>query len=90
MTRPVRCGARGGDQPIAYLHLADSQGLEPGKGHLGLGNVFRGLARMDYDGYASMECDLSGAAKTTLPAAVQHLRDRIAAATAAVARAGAS
>jgi sugar phosphate isomerase/epimerase len=70
---------------IAYVHLADSQRLEPGMGHLDLENVFRGLARMDYDGYASMECNLSGPAETVLPVAVQYLRARIASASAAVA-----
>ncbi len=75
---------------IAYLHLADSQRLEPGMGHLDLENVFRGLARMDYEGYASMECSLSGPAASTLPAAVQHLRATIAAASAFVAPAGAA
>jgi sugar phosphate isomerase/epimerase len=69
---------------IAYLHLADSQRLEPGKGHLDLENVFRGLVRMGYDGYASMECNLSGPAAEVLPDAVRFLRDRIAAAEAAV------
>jgi sugar phosphate isomerase/epimerase len=70
---------------IAYLHLADSQRLEPGKGHLDLENVFRGLVRMGYDGYASMECNLSGPGEDVLPAAVRFLRARIAEAEAAVA-----
>lgn len=70
---------------IAYLHLADSQRLEPGKGHLDLESAFRGLVRMNYEGYASMECSLSGPAETALPAAVEYLRARIANAEAAVA-----
>lgn len=73
---------------IAYLHLADSQRLEPGKGHLDFESAFRGLVRMDYDGYASMECTLSGPGETTLPAAVEFLRARIEAAQVAVAGAG--
>ncbi len=75
---------------IAYLHLADSQRLEPGQGHLDLDNVFRGLVRMDYDGYASLECNLSGPAETVLPVAVEYLRARISAARAAVGRASAA
>jgi sugar phosphate isomerase/epimerase len=70
---------------IAYLHLADNQRLEPGKGHLDLENVFRGLVRMGYDGYASMECNLSGPGEDVLPEAVRFLRARISAADAAVA-----
>ena len=63
---------------LAYVHLADSQRLEPGKGHLQWDNVFGGLARLGYDGYASLECSLSGPADEVLPAAVRFLRERIA------------
>ncbi len=63
---------------LAYVHLADSQRLEPGKGHLDWDNVFGGLARLGYDGYASLECSLSGPADEVLPAAVRFLRERIA------------
>ena len=59
---------------LAYLHLADSQRLEPGKGHLDFANVFAGLARMGYAGWASMECNLSGDAQRVLPDAVSVLR----------------
>ena len=67
-------------ETLAYVHLADSQRLEPGKGHLDFDSVFGGLARMGYDGWASMECRLSGPAAEVLPAAVRFVRDRIAAA----------
>jgi sugar phosphate isomerase/epimerase len=70
---------RAGDR-LGYVHLADSQRLEPGKGHLPFDNVFGGLVRMGYDGYASMECDLSGPAEDVLPAAVAFLRETIEAA----------
>ena len=68
---------------LAYVHLGDSQRLEPGQGHLDWPNVFRGLARMGYDGYASLECNLSGAGEEVLPAAVRFLRSTIADAEAA-------
>lgn len=74
---------------LGYVHLADSQRLEPGKGHLDFDNVFRGLARSRYDGYASVECHLSGDAEAVLPAAVDFLRARIAAADSAVTAASA-
>lgn len=63
---------------LAYVHLADSQRLEPGKGHLPWDSVFSGLAGMGYAGYASMECNLSGPAEEVLPAAVRFVRDGIA------------
>ena len=67
---------------LAYVHLADSQRLEPGKGHLDFGNVFDALSRMGYDGWASMECNLSGGPDDVLPAAVALLRSHLDRATA--------
>ena len=67
---------------LAYVHLADSQRLEPGLGHMPWDSIFGGLARMGYDGFASMECDLSGDPDDVLPEAVRFLRGRIAAAAA--------
>ena len=66
----------------AYVHLGDSQRLEPGQGHLDFGAVFTGLRRAGYEGWASMECNLSGDPQTVLPAAVRFIRDAIAAAAA--------
>jgi len=63
---------------LAYVHLADSQRLEPGQGHLPWDSVFDGLVGVGYDGYASLECNLSGPADEVLPAAVRFLRDRLA------------
>jgi sugar phosphate isomerase/epimerase len=68
---------------LAYVHLADSQRLEPGMGHLDFGNVFRGLAEAGYSGWASMECDLSGDPERVLPPAVAFLRSQIERAAAA-------
>ena len=62
---------------LAYVHLADSQRLEPGRGHLDWGNVFDGLARAGYEGYASLECSLSGPPEDVLPIAVELLRGHI-------------
>ena len=62
---------------LAYVHLADTQRLEPGLGHMDWSSAFGGLARMGYDGWASMECNLSGPADDVLPAAVDFLRARI-------------
>ena len=65
---------------LAYVHLADSQRLEPGTGHLDFGSLFRGLADIGYDGWASMECHLSGEADDVLPAAVRYVRRELEAA----------
>jgi sugar phosphate isomerase/epimerase len=66
---------------LAYVHLADSQRLEPGRGHLDFANVFGALARLGYDGWASMECNLSGPAEEVLPPAVEFLRSHVERAT---------
>jgi len=40
---------------IRYVHLADSNRLAPGQGHLDFGEVFAGLARAGFDGWAAIE-----------------------------------
>jgi len=70
---------------LGYVHLADSQRLEPGKGHLDWESVFQGLTRMAYNGYASLECNLSGPGAEVLPASVEFLREQIASARSMVA-----
>jgi sugar phosphate isomerase/epimerase len=60
---------------LAHVHLADSNRLEPGKGHLDLRPVFAALGRIGYDGFASFElAALSGDADAVLPRAVEHVR----------------
>lgn len=65
---------------LAYVHLGDSQRLEPGKGHMPWDDIFGALHRIGYEGWATLECNLSGPAEVVLPAAAAFLRDRIAAA----------
>lgn len=70
-------------ETLGYVHLADSQRLEPGQGHMPWDSVFRGLDRMGYAGVASMECNLSGDPDVVLPEAIRFLRQRIAVASSA-------
>ena len=63
---------------LAYLHLADSQRQEPGRGHLDLAPVFAALARLNYRGFASFElAGLSGDADAVLPASVAYVRAKM-------------
>jgi sugar phosphate isomerase/epimerase len=65
-------------QWLAYLHLADSQRHEPGRGHLDFAPVFAALARLSYRGYASFElAALSGEADAVLPASVAYVRSKM-------------
>lgn len=60
---------------LGHIHLADSNRLEPGKGHLDLRPVFGALARLGYEGFASFElAALSGDADVALPRAVEYVR----------------
>ena len=66
---------------LGHVHLADSNRLEPGKGHLDLRPVVAALSRNAYGGYASFElAALSGDADAVLPVAVAYVRERLAAA----------
>lgn len=63
---------------LAYLHLADSQRHEPGRGHLDLAPVFAALSNLKYTGYASFELSaLSGEADLVLPPSVAYVRTKL-------------
>lgn len=60
---------------LAYVHVADNQRLEPGKGHVDFAPILQALEAIRYDGYVGLEClRLSGAADVALPAALSFLR----------------
>jgi sugar phosphate isomerase/epimerase len=61
---------------VGHVHLADSQRLEPGKGHLDFVSAFRSLHEIGFDGWCALECGLSGVANEVLPAAVRFIRDQ--------------
>jgi sugar phosphate isomerase/epimerase len=65
---------------LAYIHLSDSGRREPGTGHLDFEEIFRALLTMGYQGWASIECQLSGPPVEVLPRALAYLRERQAAA----------
>ena len=69
---------------LGHVHLADSNRLEPGRGHMDLRPVFAALGRLGYEGFASFElAALSGDADAVLPRAVEHVRAAMRDATAA-------
>ena len=60
---------------LSHMHLADSNRLEPGMGHLDLRPVFAALSQIGYDGFASFElAALSGPPETVLPSSVAYVR----------------
>lgn len=60
---------------VGHLHLADSNRLEPGRGHTDFVAPFRVLHEYGYDGWMALECGLSGSADIALPASVSYIRD---------------
>jgi sugar phosphate isomerase/epimerase len=47
---------RAGGQRIVHVHLADSNRLPPGRGHLDFGPGFAALKEIGYDGFLGIEC----------------------------------
>jgi sugar phosphate isomerase/epimerase len=59
---------------LAHVHLADSSRLEPGTGHTDFNAAFRALRDIGFDGYAAIECRLTGEPEVALRAAYEVLR----------------
>lgn len=58
---------------IVYVHVADSNRLQPGFGHLDFGPGFRALKEIGYDGWLTIECRVSGPYDDAIRATVTHL-----------------
>ncbi len=61
---------------VGHVHLADSQRLEPGQGHLDFASAFRSLRGANFNGWFALECRLSGDADIVLPQAVRFIRQQ--------------
>jgi sugar phosphate isomerase/epimerase len=59
---------------IEYVHVADSNRKQPGRGHLNFGPGFRALKAAGYDGYLGVECGLLGPTADALREAAVFLR----------------
>ncbi|HLZ08184.1 MAG TPA: sugar phosphate isomerase/epimerase family protein, partial [Chloroflexota bacterium] len=59
---------------IHYVHVADSNRKQPGRGHLDFRPGFRALKDVDYDGYLGVECSLTGSAEDALRETALFLR----------------
>ena len=60
---------------IVYVHVADSNRLQPGFGHLDFGPGFRALKANSYDGWLSIECRVRGVYDEAIRATVAHLHE---------------
>jgi sugar phosphate isomerase/epimerase len=57
------------------VHVADSNRLQPGKGHLDLRPGFAALKEVGYDGYLGIECRVSGPYDEALAESAALLRE---------------
>lgn len=61
---------------IVYVHVADSNRLQPGRGHLDFRPGFAALREMGYDGYLGIECRIEGPFEESLAESVTLLREQ--------------
>ncbi len=60
---------------LGHIHLADSNRMLPGKGHLDFVALFKTLQNINYHGWLAIECDRPVDAVTELPTALNYLND---------------
>jgi sugar phosphate isomerase/epimerase len=60
---------------IVHVHLADSNRLQPGRGHLDFRPGFAALKAIGYDRFLGIECRLDGPPTEVVPATARLLRD---------------
>ncbi len=60
---------------IVYVHVADSNRLQPGRGHLDFRPGFAALKEAGYDGYLGIECRVEGPHEESLTEAAALLRE---------------
>jgi len=59
---------------VVYVHVADSNRMQPGRGHLDLRPGFAALKEIGYDGYLGVECGLIGPIEAALAEAAENVR----------------
>lgn len=59
---------------IFHVHVADSNRLQPGRGHLDFIPGFAALKASGYDGYLGLECRIDGPFDAAIAETIDHLR----------------
>ncbi len=59
---------------LVYVHVADSNRLQPGRGHLDFKPGFRALKEIGYDGYLAIECRVEGEYDEAIREAAELIR----------------
>lgn len=61
---------------VQHMHAADSNRLQPGRGHIDFAPSLRALEAIGYDHYVSLECSLKGDPQAALAEAARFLRSQ--------------
>lgn len=69
---PAALRAAGGR--LVYVHVADSNRLQPGRGHIDFRPAFTALKAIGYDGYLGLECQVAGPYDEAIRESVALLR----------------
>lgn len=71
----IAASIRAAGPHIVHVHVADSQRLQPGRGHLDFGPGFVALKEAGYDGYLGIECGVAGPYEESLVECAGLLRE---------------
>ncbi len=66
---------QGAGERLVHVHVADSNRLQPGRGHLDFGPGFGALKEMGYDGYLGIECRVDRPMPEAMAEAMARLRE---------------
>lgn len=70
----IAASIRAAGQHIVYVHVADSNRLQPGRGHLDFRPGFAALKAAGYEGYLGIECRVEGPIEEALTESAELLR----------------
>ncbi|MDO8686014.1 MAG: sugar phosphate isomerase/epimerase family protein [Clostridiales bacterium] len=65
------------NENIKHVHLADSNRMQPGKGHIDFIKPFKALKDVGFDGYCALECNIIGEGSTPLKETLDYLKSCI-------------
>lgn len=72
----IPASIRASAEHIVYVHVADSNRLQPGLGHLDFQPGFAALKEIGYDGYLGIECRVQGDYDEAMRTTVSYLKEQ--------------
>ena len=71
----IAASIRAAGSRVVYVHVADSNRLPPGRGHLDFRPGFAALKEVGYDGWLGIECRIEGQREEAVAEAAARLRE---------------